>query len=188
MFYSEPNGTIRNTCLLLTLTQHFLHKAELSNKPPRIYCLWRKQFLAFDGGQNENDEWLWQFDFWISTFLTVMMLKFKCKSPREVERGAQTSRLPRAWCVTRSLLSGHKTRSLSVVTSSNPCPVTPIRIRDTDTLKHSLILDFACELPFVCLCEVSGWGRMSMKVNLLSRLRRSLMSLHRCCQDASCDH
>ena len=92
MFYSEPNGTIRNTCLPLTLTQHFLHKAELSNKPPRIYCLWRKQFLAFDGGQNENDEWLWQFDFWIPTFLTVMMLKFKCKSPslrRERWRGEQ---------------------------------------------------------------------------------------------------
>ena len=168
MFYSEPNGTIRNTCLLLTLTQHFLHKAELSNKPPRIYCLWRKQFLAFDGGQNENDEWLWQFDFWISTFLTVMMLKFKCKSPslrRERLRGEQRGGLMLKLqdCPVPDASPG----ASSVVTRPGVWVSSPpairvlwprLRIQDTDTLKYSLILDFACELSSKVVVCLWGFG------------------------------
>ena len=58
MFYSEPNGTIRNTCLLLTLTQRFLHKAELSNKPRRIYCYGENNFwrlLTVDRMMDDSD-------------------------------------------------------------------------------------------------------------------------------------
>ena len=182
MFYSEANGTIRNTCLPLTLTQHFLHKAELSNKPPRIYCLWRKQFLAFDGGQNENDEWLWQFDFWIWTFLTVMMLKFKCKSPsliRERWRGEQREGSCSNFKIAPCLMRHPEPPQWSQDPESECCH-----------LQQSVFCDPGSGSGYRTrlFVEFGGWGMMRMKVNLLSRLRRSLMSLRPGCQDPSCDH
>ena len=196
MFYSEPNGTIRNTCLLLTLTQHFLHKAQLSNKPRRIYCLWGKQFLAFDGGQNENDEWLWQFDFWIWTFLTVMMLKFKCKCPslrrEKLARGRNVQKV--SWCVTRSLraITGHQCswdlesecgHRLSLFS------VTPTPKEATDLHFNT----FYVILFWVALLDITAGGPTKIgselsEVNSLFRLMLSLMSLGLSCQDCSCDH
>ena len=146
-------------------------------------------------------EWEW----WMTLTVWLLNLNFSDRNDaevqmqiskfekREVERGAGGLMLKLQDCPVPDASPG----ASSVVTRPGVWVSSPpairvlwprLRIRDTDTLKYSLILDFACELSFVCLCEVWGWGRMRMKVNLLSRLRRSLMSLHRCCQDASCDH
>ena len=113
-------------------------------------------------------EWEW----WMTLTVWLLNLNFSDRNDaevqmqiskfekREVERGAagrvnaQTSRLPRAWCVTRSLLSGHKTRSLSVVTSSNPCPVTPAP--DTGH-GHTQILTDPGLCLWIAVC-MSMWG------------------------------